>query len=67
MSNRPDPEQTRGEILRIRNRMRRKLLKQGLRLRALGEGRPDPYPELDEDWNGDSMVREHSEERSGAR
>lgn len=66
MSNRPDPEQTRREIGSTLLRARGKLLKQALRMQALGEGRPDPAPELDEEF-GDSMIREHSEERSGAR
>ncbi len=59
-------EQTRSEIRSTLLRARRMMLKQAQRMRALGEGRPDPYPELDEEF-GDSMVREHSEERSGAR
>lgn len=66
MSNRPNPEQTRAEIRRMLARTRGMMLKQTRRMRALDEGRPDPHPELDEEFM-DSMIREHSGERDGTR
>jgi hypothetical protein len=59
-------EQARSEIRSSLLRAREALLKQAQRMRALGEGRPDPYPELDEEF-ADSMIGEHSQERSGPR
>jgi len=66
LSNRPDPEQTRVEIRRVLARARGTMLKQARRMRALDEGRPDPHPELDEEFV-DSMIREPPGERDGAR
>ncbi len=65
MSNRPDPEQTRAEIGRTLLRARSALLKEAARMRAISEGRPDPYPEMDEEFV-DEIVREHVKERSSA-
>jgi hypothetical protein len=58
-------EQTRSEIRSTLLRARRAMLQQAQRMRALGEGRPDPAPEMDEEFV-DDLVREHVKARSGA-
>lgn len=59
-------EQKRSEIRATLLRARRTMLKQSERMRAIGEGRPDPYPEMDAEFV-DSMIREHSRESSETR
>ena len=58
-------EQRRSEILSTLVRARRTLLKQSARLQAMGEGRTDPYPEMDAEFV-DEIVREHVKARSEA-
>ncbi len=58
-------EQKRNEIRSTLLRAQRTMMKQSERMQALSEGRPDPYPEMDAEFVN-SMIGEHSEERSEA-